>query len=249
MATESGAPACHQWRGAAPVVATVREGKVREAGSAIDMPRRRFVRSIAACLGAGVLGRTPVVAQRESWRFPIRFHAPADGLAVVDDAWIAAQLGVANDLFGPFNVAFQAEQRIVLDPTLTRLDRIADDLALGMLLDPTRIDIFIVSFIRWGDSPASAAGKTCVLLDPNQRFIALSANAFPPAAVGDTVLAHELGHYFGNEHADVAGNIMQETICIRGSEGCIEPAFTAAQGVQIVGSAREFARRRRPASI
>ena len=53
---------------------------------------------------------------------------------------------------------------------------------------------------------------------------------------GPTVLAHELGHYFGNGHSDVPGNIM----CYE--RGDVPPFFDETQGARIRFSLRRFLR-------
>jgi hypothetical protein len=175
--------------------------------------------------------------------FPLCVHVAraAVGAAepVVSDAWIAEQIATANALFLPHSVGFRVVERRVLADVYAELETRRDRDALGALVDPARIDVFVVRALFDVDDPGEMrrgvhwrpAGR------PGVHFVVVRANA------GPIVLAHELGHYFGNPHSSTPGNVMSYD---RG-EG--PPFFDALQGRRIRSAARRFAVRRSPAII
>jgi len=141
------------------------------------------------------------------------FVADADGEPVVDQDWVDARIRWANRIFEPASVAFAQEARESLAEEHTDLVSRADRHALSPLIEGTRIHVFVVrslanvdvdgDFIRgvhWR-SRRGGAGP-----GGNRRhYVILSSIA------GPTVLAHELGHFFGNPHSPTPGNIMSYT--------------------------------------
>lgn len=191
--------------------------------------------AVAAFLG-GVLLLAPARAQTPIRVFPLRLHVPA---AEVTDAFLVEQVETANALFIPHGVGFAIDQRLVLEEAHASLETRRDRHALGALLDPTRIDVFVVRSLRDVDDPRlmrrgvhwRPAGR------PGAHFVIVSAISAP------SVLAHELGHYFGNPHSSTPGNIMSY------DRGEVPPFFDATQSRRITRAATRFARERRPAPI
>jgi hypothetical protein len=154
----------------------------------------------------------------------------------VSDAWLREQVTTANTLFAPHGVEFRIEERYRLPDRHAELETRTDRHALGALLDSARIDVFIVRSLRDVDEPSLM--RRGVHWRPTgiagAHFVVVSMIA------GPTVLAHELGHYFGNPHSPTPGNIMSY------ERGDGPPFFDAAQGHRIRRLARSFARTRRP---
>jgi hypothetical protein len=216
------------------------------------MTRTRLVRRAAAALpalsGAALLAfslrSAPVVrGQSTAFVFPLRLQvARAAGdpaVPAVTDAWLSDQIAVANTLFTPHGVGFAAVERRPLADAHAELETRADRHALGALLDPTRIDVFVVRSLRDVDDPSQMrrgvhwrpAGR------PGAHFVVVSMIS------GPSVLAHELGHYFGNPHSSTPGNLMS----YQHGEG--PPFLNAAQGRRILRAARSFARAGLPTPI
>ena len=193
-----------------------------------------WIAGLLAYLAGGCV--SPVGAQAERWVFPLRIHVPQ---ASVDAPWIAEQVEQANTIFGPHGVRFVAHERLALDDALSVLEDRRDRHALGAHLDSARIDVFVVRSLRDVDDPSlmrrgvhwRPAGR------PGAHFVIVSAIS------GPTVLAHELGHYFGNPHSPTPGNIMSY------DRGEVPPFFDADQVRRIVRSARRFARSGAPATV
>lgn len=191
-----------------------------------------------ACTFAYLAGGcvSPVGAQGEQWVFPLRIHVPS---GAVGDGWIDEQVAEANTIFAPHAVRFVAHERVALEEGHSVLEDRRDRHALGAFLDPARIDVFVVRSLRDVDDPSlmrrgvhwRPAGR------PGAHFVVVSQIS------GPTVLAHELGHYFGNPHSPTPGNIMSY------DRGEVPPFFDDAQSRRIARSARRFARAGSPAAL
>lgn len=162
--------------------------------------------------------------------------AEHEGSPVVDAAWIEAQMENANTIFGPHGLSFRLLSQHRMDEDHARLETRRDRHALGALMHERVIDWFVVLSLRDVDDPSRH--RQGVHWRPRgesyprgAHFVILSSIA------GPTVLAHELGHYFGNAHSDVAGNIMSY------ERGDVPPFFDEAQATRIRFSARRFLRR------
>lgn len=185
----------------------------------------------------------PLRAQPAITTFPLRVHvarrADGDATPVVSESWLTAQIAAANELFAPHGVGFVVGVRHALPDAHAALETRADRHALGALLDRAQVDWFVVRSLRDVDDPTQMrrgvhwrpAGR------PGAHFVVVSAIA------GPTVLAHELGHYFGNPHSPTPGNIMSY------DRGEVPPFFDAAQSRRIARSAARFARDRAPLPI
>jgi len=158
------------------------------------------------------------------------------GEPVVDDAWLETQVRNANSIFEPAGVSFEVVERHTMDESHARLENRRDRHALGRLRHPQRIDVYIVRSLRDVDDPSRMRqgvhwrprGEE---FGPRQHFVIVSSVA------GETVLAHELGHYFRNGHSDVPGNIMSY------DRGDGPPFFDEAQIQRIRFELRRYLRR------
>lgn len=176
-------------------------------------------------------------ARAEATSLPVVITvAEDDGAPVVTDEWLATQLENANAIFEPSGLVFQLESKGAMGPEHARLENRRDRHHLGRLLHPQRIDVFIVRSLRDVDEPERfrqgvhwrPRGDE---YPPRAHFVIVSSIA------GPTVLAHELGHYFGNGHSDVPGNIMSY------ERGDRPPFFDEEQVARIRFSTRRFVRR------
>lgn len=138
------------------------------------------------------------------------FVAESDGEPVVDQDWIDERVRWANRIFEPAAIAFAQRAREPLAAEHTDLVSRADRHALGPLIEGQRIHVFIVrslanvdvegDFIRGVHWRSRRGGPGPG--DSRRHYVILSAIA------GPTVLAHELGHFFGNPHSPTPGNVM-----------------------------------------
>jgi hypothetical protein len=199
-----------------------------------------LVRWASAVLSLAFL--VPVAATRAQRRATTTIALPLsitvaehDGALVVSDAWIQSQVETANTIFAPHGVSFRVVQRERMDARHARLENRRDRHALGALLRPEVINCFVVLSLRDVDDPNRMRfgvhwrprGEAYA---PGAHFVIVSASA------ASFVLAHELGHFFGNGHSDVPGNIMSY------DRGNVAPFFDDAQAQRIRFMARRFLR-------
>jgi len=186
---------------------------------------RRFVLCVALAWAG------PAAAQEPFPTLPLRVSvAEVDGTRVVDDAWIAERVHWANRIFEPAGVSVEVHEIVALDERHARLESRAHRHALGGRMADDVINVFVVASLRDVDDP------TRLRMGVHWR-----PRGFPGAhlvivsqTAGETVLAHELGHFFGNrQHSETPGNIMSY------DRGDGAPFFDEAQ-IDII---RRFARR------
>ncbi|MBU0551099.1 hypothetical protein KKF91_07665 [Myxococcota bacterium] len=184
--------------------------------------------TLLALLSALATPKAPVV-------FPIVFHvSEVDEALVVDEAWIDAEVARASDLFRPHGVIFQRAALIRADGP-SHLKTRADRDGLGAQLRPGVINCFIVAELGDIHEPGVARMGVHWRVRPARlkHLVIISADAVP------TVLAHELGHFFGNpKHSTTPGNIMSYN-----RRGRV-PFFDAQQGRVIRAWTRRFQRTR-----
>ncbi|MEO6419137.1 MAG: hypothetical protein ABIP39_07010 [Polyangiaceae bacterium] len=130
--------------------------------------------------------------------------AEVDRKPVASEEWIAAQLKAAQQLFGPIGVHLRWALAKPMAGRFAVMDSRADRDALGSELEGRFINVLVVGRLRDVDDPSRDRMGVCWQnqRDPRKRYIVLSATARP------TVLAHELGHFFGNPHSTVVDNVM-----------------------------------------
>ena len=139
--------------------------------------------------------------------FPIAITVAAkDGVPVRDDAWIAAQIDDANDLYTLHGVRFRWTLRKEMAEMHAEMHDRGDRDALAPLVEKNVIDVFVVAALEDVDEPGRyRKGVAWTSKPAGARYLILSA------AAPRTVLAHELGHFFGNGHTFVPDNIMSYT--------------------------------------
>lgn len=131
--------------------------------------------------------------------------AEPDGAPVQSDAWVDAQVAEAERLFGPVGVHFRWVVRKIGKKGAGRVEvETRDDRdAFRDELEPGYVNVFVVRSLRDVDEPPRVRmGVTWTQRESKQRYVVLSSIAKP------SVLAHELGHFFGNGHTKVVDNLM-----------------------------------------
>ena len=158
--------------------------------------------ALAAPTPPGSAPAVPALAYAPT--FPVAITvALDDGAAARDDAWIAAQIDDANDLYGPLGVRFRWTRRKEMPQLHAQMHSRADRDALADLVEKNVIDVFVVAALEDVDEPGRyRKGVAWTSKPAGKRFLILSA------AAPRTVLAHELGHFFGNGHSAVPDNLM-----------------------------------------
>ena len=141
----------------------------------------------------------------EPVRVPIVFHVvERDGEAVAPPSFILAQLEAANEIYVPLGIELVEQQHVPLAAAHAELVTRADRDALGPHVRSGAIHCFIVAKLMDVDEPGrERRGVHWHPPRPQLSFVIVSKISKP------YVLAHELGHFFGNpKHSDVAGNLM-----------------------------------------
>ena len=193
---------------------------------------RLFV-TLALLALAGVAVAQP--ADRTIFGLAVTVAQTDDG-AVVDEDWITTQVRNANTIFAPHGVGFVLADRYTMGSEHARLENRVDRHVLGHLQHDERIDWFVVQSLR--DVDDRSRYRQGVHWRPRgDQYPARAHFVITSRIAGETVLAHELGHIFGNGHSDVPGNIMSY------ERGDVPPFFDATQGQRIRFEARRFLRR------
>jgi hypothetical protein len=197
----------------------------------LKLSRRGFLATVGAASGAVAL--PAIAASRVAGaipRVPMSFAvATVDGQPARDAAWIDAQVGEMDLLFGPLGVHPQNAGVRPLAARFARVESRADRDALVTDLRPGVVNVFVVGTLMDVDEPGRTRRGVHWRnrLRPSTRYVILAADAMP------TVLAHEMGHYFGNGHTTTRDNLMSY-------ERSGGPVFLdAAQGRVIVAAARQ----------
>lgn len=162
--------------------------------------------------------------------FRLRVSIAADdaGKPLADAGWLALEIDTAEGLFEPFGVRFARTDGAPLDAHLARVETRADRNLLASHITPGVIDVFVVGSLRDVDDPAQKRRGVHWHAPSGAHYLILVASA--PTAV----LAHELGHYFGNPHSHVPDNVMSY-------ERTGAPVFfDADQGKRIAARARAY---------
>ncbi len=123
---------------------------------------------------------------------------------VQEEPWIQAQIDAANALFAPIGVDFRWHQAFEIAAAHAALETRKDRDALAALVEPRVIDVFVVGSLRDVDDGKSYRMGVCwqSTRDATKRYVIVASTARP------TVLAHELGHYFGLGHDTRVDNLM-----------------------------------------
>lgn len=196
--------------------------------------------ALAYGLASSVVSR-PSRARAEVSTFALRVFV--DGPRQPDDeAWLARQVATANVVFAPTDVAFRVGEVVVRDvargPVTTREERdaLATDVSMLATNEPASIHLFVTSrLVDVDDPPTERRGVHWrARTDRRVHYLVVSTIA------GDSVLAHELGHYFGNPHSARVNDIMSYE-----RDGTAPPTFDARERRRV----RALARRYRAAGV
>jgi len=182
---------------------------------------RRSLRSLSlalSLLAATWCAASAVRADEALREIPLAFQiADSDGKPVADDSFLASELEHANVIYRELGLKLVDVSRRKLAQRHARIVERRDRDALGALLRPGVINVFVVGCLMDVDEPGrerrgvhwrvrvEARGSSARERKQNRtrHFVIVSAIS------GPYVLAHELGHFLGNpEHSDVAGNLM-----------------------------------------
>jgi hypothetical protein len=194
--------------------------------------RRTFL-AAAGLLYAGALApsRARAAAPPPIPALPLSVAVVEDeGTPVCDVAWVDEQLAEATTLFAPLGMTLRKVGSRALPARFARLETRADRDALAEALEARRINVMVVASLRdVDDAERLRMGvhwrhrKT-----PARHWIIVAATA------RRTVLAHELGHYFGLGHTAAPDNVMSY-------ERTGGPVFfTAAQAERMRSFARSY---------
>jgi hypothetical protein len=124
------------------------------------------------------------------------------GMPVANDSWLDAELDAANALFAPFGLAFARGESRTLDVRFNHIETRDDRDALAPLLEPKLVNVFVVGSLRDVDDPTRLRRGVHWHAPSGAHYVILVAGA------QESVLGHELGHFFGNPHSKVADNVM-----------------------------------------
>jgi hypothetical protein len=178
---------------------------------------------------AGLLAQT---APATATTFSLRVSVAADdaGKPIARPEWLAAELDAAQALFTPFGVRFAKTDGAPLDARLAHVETRADRDGFATHMAPHVIDVFVVDSLRDVDDPSQMRRGVHWHAPSGAHYLIVIASA------ATSVLAHELGHYFGNPHSHVADNVMSY-------ERTGAPVFfDADQGRRIAAKARAYLR-------
>ncbi|MBX3263688.1 MAG: hypothetical protein KF782_28710 [Labilithrix sp.] len=171
----------------------------------VSSVRARAVQVAASVL---VLASSGEAAAAEPPIFGLAIAIARDekGERVVDDAWVERQIDDANGFFAPLGTRFRWTIEKELAEPHGELHARADRDALTPLTETNVIDVFVVRALEDVDEPGRYRMGVCWTGRGGKRFIVVARTARP------TVLAHELGHFFGNrQHSTVVNNLMSYT--------------------------------------
>lgn len=193
---------------------------------------RRASRLRVSVPAATPMGVTHLLAELVT--LALALHTPASPEAP-DAAWIEAQVAEANRLFAPAEVRFEVTVRRDLPEAEARLEDRADRDALAAHVVPKTVNFFAVLSLRDVDDPSQYRRGVHWRWrkDRSRRYVIVSKVA------GPSVLAHELGHFFGNGHTDVVDNVMSYR-----REDPAKMAFDEAQVARIRKAVRRAVRTR-----
>jgi hypothetical protein len=173
---------------------------------------RRCVRALGLVV---LLTLTPGVAASSAaqaasmHRVPVLFHvAQGPTGPVAEPTFVKTQLAHANTVFRELGIELVAVEVRQEPQQGARLVSRADRDRLARLLSPGMLNVFVVATLMDVDEPGRERRGVHwrVRRDPSRHFVVVSAIS------GPYVLAHELGHYFGNpEHSQTPGNLMSYT--------------------------------------
>lgn len=153
--------------------------------------------------------RTPSCPADRRLCFGIHVHVVVGaGGPVQDDAWLSAQLEHAFRLFEPVEVGFEVVAVDAIGPDFTQVATREQRDAIGRKQFTRGVaHVFVVGRLDDVDVPGEQIRGVHWRLRSNtdKRWVILSGIA------QSTVLAHELGHFFGLPHSSYRRSIMNKT--------------------------------------
>ena len=204
-------------------------GKTLLARALAAVKRHPAVRAGLALACALFVLASPRPARAADVIFGLSISVARDaGARVVDDAWVNAQIDEANRLFAPLGTRFRWTLEKELAEPHGEMHTRADRDALTPLTERDAIDVFLVRALEDVDEPGRMRMGVCWTGRGGKRFLVVSRIAAP------SVLAHELGHFFGNPHSQVLNNVMSY------SRDGSPPFFDAVQMATIKRSSSQF---------
>lgn len=156
--------------------------------------------------GVGFARVATARAEPTKQRVPVVFHVAQQAReAVVDAAFLRAQLSAANAVFGGLGIELICVDVRPAPRARPRLVSRVDRDQLGALLLPNVINVFVVASLMDVDEPGRERRGVHWRVRSDRRRHLLIVSAIS----GPYVFAHELGHYLGNQaHSDTPGNLM-----------------------------------------
>ena len=181
------------------------EGKQRGAAN----PSRTLRVWLSACAFAALLLVGAVGRASGPFRIPVIFHVTQqDGQAVAPPSFIAGQLAAANEIFEPLGIELVDRERLPLPGGPAELITRADRDALARHVRKGAIHVFVVAKLMDVDE----AGRERRGVHWRPRVAPRLSFVIVSRISASYVLAHELGHFFGNrEHSDAPGDLMSYT--------------------------------------
>jgi hypothetical protein len=142
----------------------------------------------------------------EPSRIPVVFHvAQREGQAVAPASFVSEQLAAANAIYGPLGIELVEVERVALAAEHAELVTRAQRDALARYVRRGVIDCFVVAKLMDVDEP----GRERRGVHWRPRHAPERSLLIVSQISRRNVLAHELGHLFGNrEHSEVRGNLM-----------------------------------------
>lgn len=175
----------------------------------------------ALCLAQCSILSTGWASDDALQKVPLIVHvAERGGEPVADDAFVRTQLAHADAIYRKLGIALVLVGRRRLPAAHAEIIERRDRDALAAHMAPRVVNWFVVAKLMDVDEPGRERRGVHwhVRGARARRFVIVSAIS------GPYVLAHELGHFFGNPaHSDVPGNLMSYQLT------GTEPVLDAAQ--------------------
>ncbi|MEY4545520.1 MAG: hypothetical protein RL685_1715 [Pseudomonadota bacterium] len=168
---------------------------------------RAWARGLLGCLvAAACLLGAPARASGPVLRVPLLFHVAQRAAGPVAPAsFLAEQLAIANAIYLPLGIELVEQGRVPLAAKHAEQHTRSDRDALARYVQKGAIHCFVVAKLMDVDEPGRERRGVHwhPRPTPTRSFLIVSQIS------GPDVLAHELGHLFGNrEHSTVPGNLM-----------------------------------------
>lgn len=181
-----------------------------------------------ASLALGALVISSTLARADA---PMRFALAIHAVSGVPAEFVRERVATANQLFAAAGVAFDVGSESALPDRHRTLTTRADRDALGAYHTRRAIDVFVVESLVDVDTPPLPR-RGVHWRDRTRRGVRY---VIVIASSSRWVLPHELGHYFGNGHSNVRGNLMSY------ERGDGDPFLSTTQLARIRRSARALA--------